>query len=81
MEEKTILVPHHYVGQVFGYKAYKIIEDYKLSYNLGSATKYILRAGNKPYVNDDARLSYIADIKKAISHLNFELEALENVKN
>jgi len=72
-----ITVPNHYVGLIYGYKAYKIIEDYKLSYNLGSATKYILRAGNKPYVNNDVKESCIADIKKAINHLKFELEALE----
>jgi len=77
-DKKEIIVPSHYVGSIYGYKAYKIIEDYRLTYNLGSATKYILRAGNKPYVNNDAKESYIADIKKAISHLHFELESLDN---
>lgn len=47
-----------------------VIERGGLSYNVGVAFSYLYRAGNKPG-NSTAQ-----DIKKAIQHLQFELEAL-----
>jgi hypothetical protein len=49
-----------------------VAANFDLSYNLGSAMKYILRAGKKE--NNPAE----KDIKKAINHLYFELERIEN---
>ena len=49
------------------YEAINIIEEYKLNFSLGSAIKYILRAGKKP--NE----SFKDDISKAIWYLNREL--------
>ena len=46
-----------------------MIRDWGLNFNLGSAVKYIARAGRK----DDI----IQDLKKAKQFLEFEIEALE----
>ena len=46
MSEK-IDVPSYYIGKVYGYEARKVIEDWSLSYNVGTATSYLLRCGKK----------------------------------
>ena len=56
--------PEHYQGNKF--EVIDIIEDYELNFTLGSAVKYILRAGKK----DDKD----TDLKKAIWMLERELE-------
>src|SRR5699024_156943 len=56
--------PDHYQGNKF--EVIDIIEDYELNFTLGSAVKYILRAGKK----DDKN----TDLKKAIWMLERELE-------
>ena len=66
--------PNYYVGDVYGYKAKDIIYDYDLTYNLGTALTYILRAGKKKengMTDNDKRKE---DIQKAINHLKFEYE-------
>ena len=65
-------IPHYYVGRHYKYEARKIVEDYELSYNLGTACSYILRSARK---HSDYGVS---DIKKAIAHLEFELEKIKN---
>ena len=50
------------------------------SYNIGTALTYLMRAGKKIYVNNSAIDSRVADIKKAINHLNFELDRLRKIK-
>lgn len=67
--EKT-KTPNYYVGEVFGYEARNIIEDFDLSYNLGTCISYLLRAKRK----HDSQIECIA---KAINHLEFELERLK----
>ena len=62
--------PHYYKGMVYGYKAFDIIEDYKLSYNCASALAYILR-------NERKHSSPIDCLSKAIDHLKNELTILE----
>jgi hypothetical protein len=64
------IVPEYYKGKN-GYQARKVVENFDLNYNLGTATTYILRAYSK---HDTAKNC----LKKAIHHLQFELEALEN---
>ena len=64
-------IPKYYKGKN-GYMAKDVAANFDLSYNLGSAMKYILRAGKKE--NNPAE----KDIKKAINHLYFELEKIEN---
>jgi len=51
------------------YEPRLVVEDWDLNFYLGSALKYISRAGRK----GDA----ITDLKKAIHHLTFEIERLE----
>ena len=63
-------IPEYYIGKIHGYEARKIIEDYELNYNLGTAVSYLLRANRKHETS-------IECIEKAIAHLEFELERLE----
>lgn len=63
--------PSHYVdGRK--YEPKDVIRDWNLNFNLGSAVKYISRAGRK----DDI----IQDLKKAKQFIDFEIEALEEQK-
>lgn len=63
--------PNYYKGIFKGIKANEVIDDYLLTYNLGTAVTYLLRAGKKP--NNPKK----QDIQKAIDHLNFELELIK----
>ena len=56
--------PEYYIGKKYGYEARKIIDDYNLSYNVGTAVSYLLRSDRK-------HKSPLQDIKKAINHLQF----------
>ncbi|BCV05367.1 MAG: hypothetical protein CM15mV105_100 [uncultured marine virus] len=40
-------IPNYYIGKIHGYEARKIIEDYELNYNIGTAVTYLLRANRK----------------------------------
>ena len=64
---ETIDHPDHY-AKGRKYEPYKVIRDWDLNFNLGSAVKYIARAGRK----DDA----IEDLEKAIEYLKFEIEEM-----
>ena len=66
-------IPHYYKGKN-GYMAKDVIYNFNLSYNLGTATTYLLRAGKKE--GNPAE----QDIRKAIDHLNFELDNISNEK-
>ena len=68
MKEK---IPEYYKGKN-GYMAKDVVCNFNLSYNIGTATTYLLRAGKKP---DNPA---VQDIRKAINHLHFELERLIN---
>jgi len=68
-------IPNYYVGMTYGYEARKVIEDFQPdNYNVATALTYLLRAGKKPYVNNSLEESKVADIQKAINHLQFELD-------
>ena len=63
-------IPSYYVGKYHKYEARKVVEDFELTYNIGTAVTYLLRANRKHDTPVDC-------IKKAIAHLEFELEKLE----
>ena len=65
-EEK---IPEYYKGKN-GYMAKDVVSNFDLSYNVGTAVTYLLRAKNK---HEDGG---IEDIRKAIHHLHFELDIL-----
>ena len=64
--DTTIDVPEYYIGNN-GYMAKDVVAGFDLTYNLGTACTYILRANRKHKTPVDC-------IKKAIAHLNFELD-------
>lgn len=67
-KEEMVHHPDHYAkGRKFEPK--DVIRDWDLNFNLGSALKYIARAGRK----DDI----IQDLEKAIEYISFEIEALK----
>ena len=72
VKNKDSRIPHYYIGNN-GYEARKVVCGFDLSYNIGTATTYLLRANRK-------HKSPIDCIKKAIAHLEFELEKIEELK-
>lgn len=65
-------IPDYYVGPLHGIEARKAVADFQGdNYNLGTALTYIMRAGKKP------GNPITQDIRKAIAHLEFELERQE----
>lgn len=62
--------PEYYGGGDNPYEAIKVIQAWELDFELGSALKYIARAGKKTP-------SATTDLGKAIRYLQFELEKLE----
>ena len=72
MNIKAVKHPDHYTaGRKFEPK--DVIRDWGLNFNLGSAVKYIARAGRK----DDI----IQDLSKAKEYIDFEIEALTPDRN
>ena len=65
-------IPEYYKG-ANGYEARKVVDNFDLTYHLGTAVTYLLRAYHKHDTPIDC-------IKKAIAHLEFELEKLEDEK-
>tara|TARA_R110000824_G_scaffold76733_3_gene194372 strand:+ start:930 stop:1262 length:333 start_codon:yes stop_codon:yes gene_type:complete len=70
-------IPNYYIGSVYKYEARKVIEDWSLSYNTGTAVSYLLRAGKKVEEGMDNNDKHIEDIEKAINHLRFEIDKLQ----
>jgi hypothetical protein len=64
-------IPSYYKGKN-GYMAKDVVSNFDLSYNIGTAVTYLLRAKNK---HQDGG---VEDIRKAINHLHFELERIYN---
>ena len=62
-------VPHYYKGKE-GYEARKVCDNFDLTYHLATATTYILRAYHKHDTPIDC-------LKKAIAHIQFEIEKYE----
>ena len=68
IDYKETTEPSYYSGTKYGYSARKVVEDFELSYNVGTAVSYLLRAGKKEGNPIEQ------DINKAIDHLHFELD-------
>ncbi len=64
--------PAHYGGADNPYEAIKVIEAWKLGFNLGNTVKYISRAGKK-----DALLQ---ELKKTRWYLDREISNLETAE-
>ena len=62
-------IPRYYIA-TNGYEARKVVDGFELSYNVGTAVTYLLRAERK-------HKSPIECIQKAINHLEFELDKLK----
>ena len=67
---KNNRIPSYYIGSRYKIEARKVIEDFDLSYNVGTACSYLMRANRK-------HKSPIECIQKAINHLEFELDKLK----
>jgi hypothetical protein len=74
MTEKTYdeVNPEHYKGHD-GSQAIDVIENFDLNFCTGSATKYILRAGKKPYAGE------ITELEKAIWYLQREIRNITKI--
>jgi len=66
MSYEKINNPNHYDGN--GLKAIDVIEAYGLNFSLGSAVKYILRAGKKPGENT------LEDLRKALWYTQRQIQ-------
>jgi hypothetical protein len=62
-------IPSYYKGKN-GYMAKDVVSNFDLSYNIGTAVTYLLRAKSK---HQDGG---VEDIRKAINHLHFELDRI-----
>jgi len=69
--ESDPINPNHYKSKS-GIESIDVIEAFELGFNLGNATKYILRAGKK----DPAKTK--EDLEKAIWYLNRQIITLDN---
>lgn len=67
-ESELIKHPSHYTAGR-KYEPKDVIRDWELNFNLGSAVKYISRAGRKG--------DKIEELEKARQFLDFEIEALK----
>lgn len=67
-ESELIKHPSHYTAGR-KHEPKDVIRDWELNFNLGSAVKYISRAGRKG--------DKIEDLEKARQFLDFEIEALK----
>ena len=72
--KNTNKIPQYYIGKHYKYEARKVISDWELSWNIGNAVTYLLRANFKHKSPEEC-------IIKAINHLQFELEELKLYKN
>ena len=66
-------IPEYYKGKE-GYEARKVCDNFDLTYHLATATTYILRA----YRKHDTPIECL---RKAIAHLEFELDKIKREKN
>jgi hypothetical protein len=65
---KDMGIPSYYIGRN-GYEARKVVANFDLSYNIGTATTYLLRCGKKKENGMSDKDKHIEDINKAINHL------------
>ena len=70
IEKEMVDHPTHYGGEDNPYEAIKVIEAWKLGFNLGNTIKYVSRAGNK--------VDMLEDLEKASWYINREINKLKN---
>ena len=75
-ELKDNRIPDYYIGNN-GYEARKVIDNFDLSYNVGTATTYLLRCGKKKEEGMTDTEKHIEDLQKAKNHIDFEIERLK----
>lgn len=81
---ETINHPNHYGGDTT-YEAVKVIEAWKLGFNLGNSVKYICRAGRKlkygALNNPHTYSPQVEDLEKARWYLDREIANLKGKQN
>jgi hypothetical protein len=70
LDYKKNTQPHYYIGNIYGYSAKDIVDDFNLNPWTAQAVQYILRAGKKEGNSTEQ------DIRKAINVLQFEIDRL-----
>jgi hypothetical protein len=65
-KKESVIHPTHYGGKDNPYEAIKVIEAWKVGFNLGNTLKYISRAGKKDNI--------IQDLEKALFYLDREIQ-------
>ena len=65
-DNDLVIHPTHYGGKDNPYEAIKVIEAWKVGFNLGNTLKYISRAGKKDNI--------IQDLEKALFYLDREIQ-------
>ncbi len=70
-ESSTVNHPPHYNAHPSGVECIDIIENWP--FNLGTAVKYIWRAGLKPGAD------HVEDLQKAVWYIKREIRRLQNV--
>jgi len=63
--------PQHYGGEDNPYEAIKVIEAWRLDFNLGNVVKYVSRAGKKSAETE------IQDLEKALWYLQRRIAQLK----
>ena len=69
-------IPEYYKGRN-GYEARKVIDNFDMNYHLASVCKYICRSSGDNTKHNDMG---VADINKAMHHLQMELDRIERNK-
>lgn len=67
--------PRHYGGEENPYEVIKVIEAWKLNFNLGNAVKYLARSGKK------MGESPVTALEKAIFYIDREIQRLMPSEN
>jgi len=70
-DNDQVIHPQHYGGKDNPYEAIKVIEAWKVGFNLGNTLKYISRAGKKDNI--------IQDLEKALFYLDREIQNRKNL--
>ena len=77
-EELGILeIPGYYKGDN-NYTAREVCDNFNLSYHIATATTYLIRAGKKTEEGMSNKDKKIEDLKKAIHHIQFEIQKTIN---
>ena len=71
---RSVEHPQYYGGADNPYEATKVIDAWGLGFSLGSAVKYICRAGFK-----DSK-THVEDLEKAAFYIRLEIENLKSKK-